>query len=558
MSTEKRCCVVAVELTAEYVQQNRVFVDWLGKKNPAIHSRENDSLTFRFRAPQPINAVVTLAPGCVLRDELEPSSDASLQPLTKALLARLRATNSRHDEPEDTGQDDNECYQPSPDECEAYNHEQHYQDEPTRDSVNRAEPEIKAQWSGTERQHEAQPATNAAQEKPRIELPFQWDEADAIFAPVEPCKWLCQALQIGPGRCCFFCSAPGIGKTILLQTFAVCVATGRNVFDDLSFKINRSGPVVHIDYDQGKEASYERYQAICNAYGIAFDDMRGKLFYKSRPPLHASDSRTIELWKTLCNGVALCTIDAVHGLIPDKDIMHPEFAHGIYMLNEVSNSTGTTFLVNAHSPKAPRDPRARKAPEHSMMGSMQNFAAAGAVFDISKDEHGNRIVSMVKAHERNRGKWVDPFVACFKQIDIPGSEIGGLLVTAETHEQAKEKTAPAKPTKKLDALMRKMLEHVKVNGGIGTRELYASLEGGTENKKAAHESLVRLGYLQIQKSTKRNEADKSFATGPGLAWLGGKVVHVVTSTPNTPPSAPQDATTTPETSANPNDPPKDP
>jgi hypothetical protein len=129
-------------------------------------------------------------------------------------------------------------------------------------------------------------------------------------------------------------------------------------------------------------------------------------------------------------------------------------------LNAVSEKTGATILILAHTRKPSRERNSPEPPEYAMLGTNQNFAAAGAAFHISKDTDGNRIVTMFKPGLGNRGRIVETFALVFNQIPIEGSEVGGLLVTAETYKQAKEKSAKKNQSDASAENLKKVIEYV--------------------------------------------------------------------------------------------------
>jgi energy-coupling factor transporter ATP-binding protein EcfA2 len=182
--------------------------------------------------------------------------------------------------------------------------------------------------------------------------PDGWVTAAAIAAWVPPpVDWLVEGLALAPGAPVLLTGYGGSGKTTLAQHLAVCVAArgpgGPSVLGVLP--VAHTGPVTHIDYEQGIELTARRYRDL----GLAAD---AQLRFRAPPtamPGLAGDPSARSWLADAARGQRLVLVDSlVAGLGAALD---DENAAGMRepldWLNRVSADTGAIVLVIHHSGK---------------------------------------------------------------------------------------------------------------------------------------------------------------------------------------------------------------
>jgi AAA domain-containing protein len=218
----------------------------------------------------------------------------------------------------------------------------------------------------------------------------RWDD---FRKPMPPVRWLCKDLGIGPGRPTVAVGKPGSGKTWSTQALALAVAGGLPVFG--RFPV-REGRVVHLDMDQGA-ATQVRYRQLAVGMGLTLRDLPLEVYPF---PFKLVDPDAKAMLLRMCDGAALCIVDALRGAIPG-DENDSTFAEPLTMLSAVSDVTGCVFQVIHHEGKAD------KTGADVLRGTTALPAAAGAVHRYVLEDGGVRL-TRERASEYDARRAFDP------------------------------------------------------------------------------------------------------------------------------------------------------
>lgn len=190
--------------------------------------------------------------------------------------------------------------------------------------------------------------------------------------PPRPC--VIPGLAIAPGPVTVFGGAGFGGKTMALQSMLLSVAAGLPVWGHFECK---QGAVMHLDFEQGPDLTFLRYQRMAREMGINLEAL-GEAFACTSLPERALDdkpeSRDELVW--LLTGRTLAIVDAFRGAFPDAQENDSSVRKYLDMLTKVSELTGCTIIVIAHSRKMGDDKDVRS----SLRGSGALFDAAQAVY----------------------------------------------------------------------------------------------------------------------------------------------------------------------------------
>lgn len=510
--------IVALELTQGFVDANPDIFDGLMKAGIQLVSGQ-DVPVFRFRAPKPINGLVTLAPGCTLRDdEPDPSNDASLQPLPNKLLARLRATAER-DETEDMGQDDNECYQPSSDEQGAFNA---CQDEPPR----------------AEHYHdESQPETNVAppkREKRAISLGELLESEDLDDTAI------CAPLGIAfSDRPMVIAGGWGTAKTWVMIWLALQFATGRPLFDNPAWPIERPLRVIIFDYELNRKVYKKRLRELCTTMGIDYRTIRDSIYYYERPKFFLTDANAVDRFLAESKGFDVILGDALRGAAPDADENKSEFRNNLDKLNDLATAANK-FVCFLH--------HAGKGEESKFRGTSGIGDAVGVMFTVTNDKDDKRAPK--KLHHEKLGTMGDDFVDdFFIQLKRDGEdEKGPMRIKFMTEEQAEEQAEERADQMSKDEFvdrMKKILLVIRSKLGISRNELGKIVRGNKPKRDKIIDWLLDKGHIENKGNGKRHKYE---LTSAGQEWLDKGSRHAARTpgpnaptTPNAPPSSPDNA-----------------
>jgi len=179
---------------------------------------------------------------------------------------------------------------------------------------------------------------------------LQLVDAGTLAQPLGEIPWLVEGLDFAPGRPMIVAGSAGSGKTYALQEMALRVAGAPgDVWGH--FPVARSGPVIHIDVDQGHYATAMRYQRLARGMGadlatLALDCAFFDFALSKKDGINPDAAKRL---RDVCQGRALCIIDSLRGVAPGLDEQDSAFGEVLQTLSEISGVTGCAFVVVAHS-----------------------------------------------------------------------------------------------------------------------------------------------------------------------------------------------------------------
>jgi hypothetical protein len=265
--------------------------------------------------------------------------------------------------------------------------------------------------------------------RPRIE----WVNAVAIAEPLPPTKWIVPGLQLCPGRPALVMGYGASAKTLSTQAAAVALAAGKMPWGMMGALTPIR--VRHIDHEQGKHATFKRYQRLAHGLGIALPELGDRLQVAPLPAVSldmvvSNRQAAIDTYSEICDGVDLLLVDslrAASGIVDEND---SRIRQCLDLLTVASERTGCACVVIHHSGKGERDDDRQKA-----RGSSAIFDAAGCAYLIEGSENP-RTMKQIKMPAEAEGQGVLPFG--LRVEDVQGGPTGyaywGLRVIHEPRE----------------------------------------------------------------------------------------------------------------------------
>jgi hypothetical protein len=242
-------------------------------------------------------------------------------------------------------------------------------------------------------------SAKALQEKRRSE---RWHVAygEEIAKPRPPIAYVCRDLAIAPG-CSIFGGGGFGGKTTSLQALMLAIATGRKAWGH--FDVER-GAVAHIDFEQGPDLTFLKYQRMARSMRVDLEDVGQDLACSSLPnaSFSASTDSADEL-RWLLEGRKAAIIDAFRGAFPEAQENDSGARKYLDMVHRVGIEMGCAVIVIAHARKLGDDADARS----SLRGSSALFDAPQTVWMLTGAR--NKPTRCENVKERLRGKLRDDF-----------------------------------------------------------------------------------------------------------------------------------------------------
>jgi RecA-family ATPase len=209
---------------------------------------------------------------------------------------------------------------------------------------------------------------NNSYEQPKAS-PFKRLGVADIFAPLPPVPWLVQALDLCPGAASLFAGYGFSGKTVAVQDLALAVATGTKAWG--TFNV-RPGRVLHIDYEQGRRLTFERYQRLAAYRMIAPTELAESLSVVALPAVYLDTLGMEAMLTRECEGHALVVVDSLRAAAPTIEENDSGVRCVLDLLSRVSEKTGCVPIVIHH---------ARKPSQDKTGGAKMAIRGSGAIFD---------------------------------------------------------------------------------------------------------------------------------------------------------------------------------
>jgi AAA domain len=212
--------------------------------------------------------------------------------------------------------------------------------------------------------------------------------AAALSEPLGPVPWLIEGLGIAPGRPTVLTGRAGTGKTFAIQDLALAVASGQPAFNDHRFLPSHSGPVLHIDVDQGRYATARRYQQLARGRGLDLAKLPiSAAFFTGYLARNGGvDPVAQRCLANTCEGHALCVVDSLRGIAPGMDENSSEFGAVLQALAEITDSTGCTFVVLHHDGKGGTDGQSSAG-----RGTSAIQDRAGGMWQITREAESDQV-----------------------------------------------------------------------------------------------------------------------------------------------------------------------
>ncbi len=330
--------------------------------------------------------------------------------------------------------------------------------------------------------------------------PIEWPRITCpeLLQPLPPVPWLCEGIDLAPGPCTMLAGYGYSGKTAATQALALAVATGTRAWGRYDV---RQGKVLHIDYEQGRRLTVERYQRLAKALaatnGCTKEQIQliaTSLSVAIMPPDVLDGPHSEVAFMRELEGHALAVIDSYRAACPHTEENDSSSRVPLDMLARVSEATGCTIVVIHHGRKDP--PGGGGSGKQSMRGSSALFDAPQLVLQLTSDgapagRPGTNYAMCSSTKARITGRAIAPFRLRYDDIDEYGcvnpESRFGLSVTAEEAGGAEDAA--------IDAAADRVLAFVRANGGCTTAEIKAGVRGEAGIKVAAMDRLKRAGAL---------------------------------------------------------------
>lgn len=304
----------------------------------------------------------------------------------------------------------------------------------------------------------------------------------ADFENDEPIPWVIDGL-VSVGEPTLIVGGAGSGKTSAMVELALSVATGRDVWG--KFRVAQAGPVVHVDYEQGKTLR-RTYRAFAAGLGLSVPQLVREGLLRVAPlpreqllDTNVTDKHLSAVGKelvSLTRGARLCIVNSLTASTNKVNENDAKIAAVFNLLSRITEITGCAFIVLHHRGKTVGGAR----------GSSAIDGAVQTIFDIS---HRKGDKHTVWTHTKDRPAGGD--TPAFK---LHWSGPGPVqTLSAETIEEEK----PAQGVERPEDRMQRAILYVMANKGISVKQrILECVRGKMVAKRTVWEDMLVRGLIE--------------------------------------------------------------
>lgn len=250
-----------------------------------------------------------------------------------------------------------------------------------------------------------------------------------LAEPLPPVPWLCEAIGMAPGAVSLVAGYGYSRKTMALQSLALSVAAGRPAWGVYSV---RRGPVLHLDYEQGRRLTQERYQRLARGIGLDLQELpEGQLRVACMPRVYLETQAAVDSLLPLVEGAALVIVDSLKAAFPHADENSSDVRSYLDAMNRLSERTGVVIAMIHHARKP--NPQQGGTATHAIRGSSALFDACQSVYVLQAEKDTPTTVHHQK--DRIRGATCEDFGLTSEDVAGPSGPRWGLRVTHLEAEQ---------------------------------------------------------------------------------------------------------------------------
>lgn len=333
--------------------------------------------------------------------------------------------------------------------------------------------------------------------------PFPLLYGPDIAAPLPRFEWLCEELGMMKGRVIMMAAYGDSGKTFAAQELLLSVAAGTGRAWG-GAAIGLSGPVVHVDYEQGRDITRWRYQRLAHGMGLDLAALGSALGLVSVCGYPLTDTaRAEEHLVKLLSGKAAAIIDNLCAACPGVDENSAAIAAPLYMLGRVTDRTGCAIIMIHHEGKEPADQRqGRRKKAQRVRGHSSIHGALGGLVSFEKEEGGVFAIQQTKetmgeARPPRRFMLVD-----VGPVDANTRKTVGIRLEWVPDEQAAEL---ANEDRQDDGARAAVLNGLSAHGSLTANQITktsAYVRGNQTAKRRALEALEAEGVVAVRKEAK--------------------------------------------------------
>jgi len=251
--------------------------------------------------------------------------------------------------------------------------------------------------------------TNALPEERKVKITMS--ALELLHSDIPKPEWLVEGL-VPKSNITFIAGAPGSTKSFLALLTSLCIASGTNLFGEITCK---QGIVLYVDEENGKEEIKRRLELLKNAYGFS-DQALENIHFMFYQGFRVDKRWTKHIIEAIPEKTPdLIVIDSLVRVL-EGDENSAEDARKLFnSFRPLMRDHGTTILVLAHCRKTNRN---TSLDLNSIRGSSDFVACASSVLLL--DPQGKNTFCLTQVKNRSKAEEASDLV--IKIVDKESDE----------------------------------------------------------------------------------------------------------------------------------------
>jgi len=311
---------------------------------------------------------------------------------------------------------------------------------------------------------------------------FELVPRSAWEADVPPIEYLCEPLDLSPGRPPKLVGMGGAGKSWALQSMAMTVSLGLPLWDKFP---TRSGPVVHLDYEMGQNQTMRRYRTLAAGLDVPWHEAHPLIDMASLPRVYLNSTGAYDALCRVCEGRVLCIIDSLRRTLPGEDENNSAITQYVDEVTRASTATGTTIVLAHHASTKGDKTAANKDSRGFGRGTSALLDASGSELQFMGD-----VGEPITVHHARGGEGGKRH-SDFRLVLAPASSHLGAGLRVRYDGIADVQSASSK----FDVLVARVKHVIRSKPNCGTVMLRAAVGGKASDVDKAVAHLVEIGEV---------------------------------------------------------------
>lgn len=314
-----------------------------------------------------------------------------------------------------------------------------------------------------------------------------------ISQPLTPMRWACPALQLGGGRPNMFAGYAWSLKTLAAMSMNVSLAAGVAIFG--RFAVPSPMRVVHLDFEMGRRAVFQRYQRLVLGMGLTWDMLGDRLQVACMPAVYLTSRDAYAALLRIAEGADSVLVDSLCAASPGMDENASAAREQLDLLTRLSEEAGEPmFTVLHHMGKAAMNDRHPGDARTKPRGSSAIFDACGAVYELTRKSPKKPVhVSMTKSPGSAKGESVAGFDLIVEDVRVGDDPTGGMRVVSRATSSSAVLVEEA--NQQFEERASKILAIVKAKPGCSGRHIRLHAKMGRAPVADLLDELVDQGRL---------------------------------------------------------------